>query len=120
MRLRSGAIADTALVRDEDSREWYPIRALASQQRERDEARSATRSPTPWFRPVAERVHFISGGVALALGLLAAAVAVELGILTVAREAFGLALAAVGGILIAVGLIVVGVLQLARGFAARP
>lgn len=121
MRLRSGAIADTALVRDEDSREWYPIQTLASEHRERDEARSrdaVTDAVVPARRRA--RVHFISGGVALALGLLAAAVTVELGILTVAREAVGLALAAVGGSLIAVGLIVVGVLQIARGFAARP
>lgn len=121
MRLRSGAIADTALVRDEDGREWYPIQSLASERRERDDARSRD-AVTDAVVPARRRAftHFLSGGVALALGLLAAAVAVELGILTVAREAFGLALAAVGGILIAVGLIVVGVLQIARGFAARP
>lgn len=121
MRLRSGAIADTALVRDEDGREWYPIQSLASERRERDDARSRD-AVTDAVVPARRRAltHFLSGGAALALGLLAAAGAVELGILTVAREAFGLALAAVGGILIAVGLIVVGVLQIARGFAARP
>lgn len=121
LRLRSGAIADTALVRDEDSREWYPIQTLASERRERDDARSRD-GVTDAVVPARRRAltHFLSGGVALALGLLAATATVELGILTVAREAFGLALGAALAALVCVGLTVVGVLQIARGFAARP
>jgi hypothetical protein len=119
--LRSGAVADTALVREEDGHAWYPIEDLASRYQEHDDARSRdaiTDAVAPARRSA--RVHFLSGGIAVALGLLAATGTVELCILTVAREAFGLALAAVGGILIAVGLTVVGVVQIARGFAARP
>ncbi len=108
-QLRRGAIADTALVRDETSDAWYPIRTLASKQRQRDEAR-ARHTVTEAVDAARSRArkHFVSGGAALALGLLASLVSLAMGLL------------GGGSSFVFVGLIVVGFVQIGRGFAARP
>lgn len=108
-RLRSGALADTAVVREETGTEWLPIRALAARQGRRDEERSRhTISEAMDTARRKARQHFVSGGAALALGLLASCICFAAGLVAGTTS------------IVFVGLIAVGLVQIGRGFAARP